>query len=130
MANILNVKRTIEATYDFAVSGGVVGDIGLGVFLPDNAVVTDLMIDEVTALTTAGGSATISLELGVGADSPGALFTLLAFAAGFVPGANYPTILAGVTAKTTKAAELSLTIAVADLTAGKLRIYVEYVVSE
>ena len=130
MPSKLQQKFTAKATYDFAVDGGAQGDIGLGENLPDNAIVTAIMVDEVTPLTS-GGSATVTLEAGLGADSPGALYTPLTFDGGHVPGANFITVLAGVTAKTTVGgAELSMTIATADLTAGKLVFYVEYVISE
>jgi hypothetical protein len=52
---------TLKAIYDFAVDGGAISTIGLGVFFPDNAVVTQSGFDILTTHTSAGDLATIAV---------------------------------------------------------------------
>lgn len=107
----------IPFVYDFAVHGGVVGDIGLGVYVPKDTVILDGLLDVVDAVT-GGTSATIALKVEGAAD-------VLAAA---VLGTNgteglhdvVPDGSAAKAIKTTAARQVTLTVGVAALTAGKL----------
>lgn len=115
----------VKATYDFAVHGGVVGDIPLDLDLPANAVVYDGLIDVVTA-PTSGGSATVALKLEGTAD------LLAATAIASVTG-QLDTVPDGAGAnavKTTAKRTLTVTVATAALTAGKMNIFLKYYLSE
>jgi len=114
--------------YDFSVDGGGVGIIVLGQ-MPDNATITDAWY-EVIAAPTSGGSATIAF--GVSTDDSTGLKTATAYGsyttgyADFTPdgtATNYTT-------KTAARRDVIMTIATAALTAGKIRIYYKYSVSE
>lgn len=122
------VERIARAQYSFASEGGAVGDIGLGVTLPDNAIVVGGMI-ETTTTCTSGGSATIALKLNSGGD--------LSAAAAISGGAGQagvhdiiPDNTGSTAVKLTAARELTLTVATAALTAGVLNVWLRYFVAE
>jgi hypothetical protein len=120
---------------------------GLGVFIPINAVITKAWYDVVTTFTSANDSATIALSVNsandivtaiaisdasnvwdagrrdtkvdnpaISGESASALVTAAARAATWI--------------KTTAVRELTATVATQALTAGKLNLYVEYVISD
>lgn len=109
--------------YDFAKHGGAVGDIALAAQIPSGAIVTRGMVHVVTAVTS-GGSATVALKLVGTAD------VLAATAkASLTAGALLDTVPVGTAAtaiKTTANTGLTVTVAVAALTAGKIRVHLEY----
>jgi hypothetical protein len=119
------VQRKIRATYDFAVDGGVIGDIGLGVTIPRNAVIKKGWIDVVTDLTS-GGAATIALNLA----SAGDVLAALAVASWTGQIDCIQTGLATNMIKLADPKEITATIAAADLTAGKFHVYIEYDISD
>lgn len=133
-ADGLNAARIARATYDFSVDGGAVGQIGLGVSLPDNAIVTRAWYQVVDGLTSADSTATVSLDLPT--DDEAGLLAAIAINDGSSPWAagNFECIQTGTVAnfseQCTAARELSMTIAVQDLTAGKFIVFAEYVVSD
>ncbi len=59
MARLITAKKIISAIYDFAVDGGAISTIGLGVFIPNNSVITNFFVKTNTTPTSAG-AATIS----------------------------------------------------------------------
>lgn len=61
------------ATYDFAVDGGAVSEIDLSIAIPDNAVVLQVVSDEITTLTSAANTATIEAKLGTTAAGDGTI---------------------------------------------------------
>lgn len=111
-------KFVARAIYDFSVDGGTSGAITLAdtTMIPDNAVVSNVIIHSPTAVTSAGaatvavtaGGVTVSAAIGkanlddnqVQSDSTGG--------------------------KATSAANIGVTVGTADTTAGYLIIYVEY----
>lgn len=118
--------RRAIGLYDFAVDGGVAGDITLrGDTIPSGAVITDALIHVDTALTS-GGSATVAIKVEGAADIN---------AADAISGAPWSTTGAkrgdftATTApiKTTAARAIVATVGTADLTAGKFTVAVEYV---
>lgn len=143
------LREIVSAVYD--VSGGddgTVGSHGLGVYIPDNAVVTNVWVDVSTTFTDgADDSATIALTL----QSAGDIRAAVAIsAAGNIWDAGLSGTLIGNWAldgnaltqinmaaarsatwiKTTAQRELTVTVADDDLDAGKLRIFVEYIISD
>lgn len=123
----------LVATYDFAVSGGAISTIHLKdangdtLSIPTNAVVLSAHVDVVTAPTSAG-SATIALKI----QSAGDLKAATAFDNAYFGTGLHATTLDGAAAnmiKTTAARNVDIVIAAAALTAGKINVIVEYIVS-
>lgn len=117
---------TMALEYDFADDGGAQGDITLG-YIPINSVIKHSAYDVVTAFTS-GGAATIAL--GIATDDAVGIKAQQAYnhadyAAGYHDGiqdgtaANFSTV-------TTNNRAIVLTIGTADITAGKLILYIEY----
>ncbi len=130
----LNAKRTARATYDFAVDGGEIGSIGLGVSLPDNAIVTRSWYEVLTTFTSSTDAATVAISIPTD-DVAGIVAATAISAEGNIWDAGkHEGIQLGTAAsmseKTTAARELTLTIGTEALTAGKLILYCDYVVSE
>lgn len=128
------VSRTlnsIKLIYDFSKVGGAVGDIKLKTSdgdtfkLPAKAIIRRVLIDTVTA-PTSGGSATIALK----AVSAGDLKAAAAFGTytGLLDG--IPAFSAATSIKTSAEIEPVITIGTAALTAGKIVVFMEYVLSE
>lgn len=105
------------ALYDFAVDGGAVGTINLGLMVPANVIVYDGFVLAQTA-PTSGGLATVALRLNSGAD------TLGATAIGDLTLNSVTRIT--LTPRTTAETELKAVIATAALTAGKLLAYLRW----
>jgi hypothetical protein len=55
--------KTASVVYDFSVNGGTAGNINLALTLPDNAIIAEVIRDELTACTSAGSTATITLNV-------------------------------------------------------------------
>jgi hypothetical protein len=131
-ADGLHAKRIARATYDFAADGGAVGSIGLGVTLPDNAVIVRSWYTVLTTFTSADDSATVAISIPTD-DIAGIVAATAISAGGNVWDAgHHEGIQVGTAAtfseQTTAARELTLTVGVQDLTAGKLILFCEYVV--
>ena len=129
----LHAKRIARATYDFADNEGAVGSFGLGVSLPENAIITRSWYTVLTSLASDDDStATVALSIPTDEAVEIAAATALSennYATGYHEG-----IQTGTAAKfsepTTAARELTLTIGEEELTAGKLILFCEYVVLE
>lgn len=113
---------TVE--WDFSVDGGAVSDIPLGVTLPDNAVIVEVIRDEVTAATSGTSSGTIILST----PTDGALEQTALTANGGSPSVASSGGSA-VPKKLTGARQLQVTIAVEAITAGKIKYFVRYMKS-
>jgi hypothetical protein len=117
-----------QATYDFAVDGGVIGNINLlgSTDIPVGAVILRALLDVITPPTSAGSTATIALTV----ESAGDLQ-----AAAVVSGAPWSTVgrksltpqTPATSVKTTAARDIVAAIAVQNLTAGKFTVLLEYV---
>ena len=133
----LNTKRIAKATYSYAVDGGAISTIGLGVTIPDNAVVTRTYYEVITTLTSnaANDAATISFDIPVD-DVAGLVAATTISAGGNIWDAGYHEGIQDGTAaafavKTTGARELSVTIGVEAIdAAGIVVFFCEYVVTE
>lgn len=123
-----NALHCVAAQYDFAVHGGAVSDIPLRVSLPKGAIVVNAFAEVLTAPTSADSTATIAIKLEAAND----IFTAAA-----VSGAPWSTTgmkqaipdLATVAdyKKATVDREITMSIAVQALTAGKFNVFVFYV---
>jgi hypothetical protein len=145
------VRELAVATYD--VSGGdsgAIGAHGLGVYIPAKAIITKAWADVVT--TFADGStdaATIALHAQAANDIVSAIAisdTTNVWDAGMHGSKiGYPNfgadaahdsavevaaLFAGTMVKTTAIREITATVAVAALTAGKMNVFVEYAISD
>lgn len=123
IANKLNHQ---EYVYDFAVQGGAIGSLNLvGNKLPVGAVVQSASIVVETAFTS-GGSATVSLG-----DLASATKYMAATAVASLTDQSLQTVT-GVPNQVSVAneAQVTLAIAVAALTAGKLRVSLEYYMAD
>lgn len=133
----LNVKRIARATYDYTEHGGAISTIGLGVTIPDNAIVTRTYYEVITTLTSnaANDAATISFDIPVD-DVAGLVAATAISAGGNIWDAGYHEGIQDGTAaafavKTTGARELSITIGVEAIdAAGIVVFFCEYVVTE
>lgn len=117
-------KQAQLVTYDFSQDAGAIGSVTFGISLPANSVVTAIFSDELTALTSAG-SATVQLKAG-STD----LTDAIAFDTGFA-GTQSQALASSATAiKVGSADDLTLDIATADLTAGKVTLLIEFYSSD
>lgn len=149
----LATQYTAVAVYDTAVndSAGVSNKTtaahGLGVFIPTKAIITNAWWDVITTFTSAADSATIALS----AQSAGDIVAAIAISTagdvwdagihGGLMGSYAEATVAGDSAildaarkaasyvKTTAERELTATVAVQALTAGKAVLFVEYFIS-
>ena len=133
----LNVKRIARATYDYTEHGGAVSTIGLGVTVPDDAIVTRTYYEVITTLTSnaANDAATISFDIPVD-DVAGLVAATAISAGGNIWDAGYHDGIQDGTAaafavKTTAARELSITIGVEAIDAPGIVVFIcEYVVTQ
>lgn len=132
----LKAHRIARAVYDFSVDGGSVGAIGLGVTLPDNAIVTRAWYHVVTTFTSPTGPDNATVALGITSDDATGIVAALAIndVSNIWDAGNHEGIQDGAVSnfstQTTAARELILTVGVEDLTAGKLILFCEYVITE
>lgn len=128
-AGELGFGRALPAVglYDFALDGGVVGDITLrGDSIPSGAIIVDALLHVDTVLTSAG-AATVAIKTEGAADIN---------AADAISGAPWSTtgakrvdfVATTAPIKTTAARSIKATVATADLTAGKFSVVVWYLV--
>lgn len=122
-------RKTLIGEYDFAVDGGAVGTITLrgvdsvGNSVSAGSVITGGYIDVLTGVASATGTVAIQIE------SAGDLLAAVSPTAALTVGRKsiIPAGTGATAIKTTAARSLTLTVAVAALTAGKLRVVVFYV---
>ena len=118
----------VRATYDEAIDGGGIAAYDLGEDLPANAIVTQVYFQIITQFVD-GGSGTVALSCAGANDL---------FSAADITGDSGGVINAGVPVGTAatmfdvggSACDITATVAGAEQTAGKLVLWIEYVVSE
>lgn len=134
----LHANRIARATFDFGVDGGSHNtDYDMGVDLPNNAVITRAWYD-VTSTFTSGGTDAAVMGIGLPTDDAQGIAAFASISSGTPWDAGYhEAIQTGTTAnfstKTTDARAVTFSIAstaAGDITAGKLVLFVEYVVSD
>lgn len=121
-----------RATFD-ATAGKAIGSHGLGVTLPDNAIITRSWYEVLTTFTSATDAGTIALSVPV--NDVAGIKAAVAISnganpwdAGIVEGIQDGTA-AAFSVKTTAVRELTADVAVEALTAGVLVLFCEYVIS-
>lgn len=124
-------KGLARATFD-ATAGKTIASHGLGVTLPDNAIITRSWYDVLTTFTSAGDLGTLAIGLPV--DDVAGIVAAVAIGTGTPWDAGYREGIQDGTAaafseKTTAARELTIDVAVEALTAGVLVLFCEYVIS-
>lgn len=126
-ATVNGLLRVAHAKYDFAVDGGVVGPItpANSDTIPDNAILVGATHNSPTAVTSLG-SATVAVGTSAGSSAA----ALLAATAKATLSADavlngVPTL--AVPVKMTAAGKIQITVAVADLTAGVIEVWVYYI---
>jgi len=126
----LLVHRVARATYD--VTGGdsgAIGAHGLGVSLPDNAVVVRSSLEVITPFDSGTNNETVSL--GITSDGAVGILGLTDLGStGFQATIQDDGLAASYSTKTTAARELIATVAGEAATAGKLVLWVEYIISD
>jgi hypothetical protein len=127
--------RSVSATYDFAVTGGAIGAAGLGQAIPANSIIVGGVLNVQTTLTstdTGTDKATIALAVASANDivSAVAIETGTSWDKAIASQVIIPKFTAATMVKTTAEASILMTIAVADLTAGKFIITLFYIPSE
>lgn len=125
----LGTVGNAKMTYDFASDGGAISTITPtnSPTVPLGAIILGGVIDITTTLTS-GGSATIALGLGSGAQV--AALKAATAVASYAAGTSLviiPIFTSATYYKVTAAARLTLTVAVAALTAGRMDINVAYI---
>lgn len=132
-ADGLMAVKVARATYDFAVDGGAISSIGLGVTLPDNAIVTRTYIQVITTLESSTDAATIALTIPTddvaGLRAATAINSGTSWDAGFKDGVQ-DGVIANFSEQCTAEREITATIAVEAVTAGKFIVFCEYIVSD
>ena len=117
-AGAVGSAKTVSALYDFSVQGGAVGAIDLGVAIPDNAIILEVIADELTNIV-GGGTGT---ELQVGSVAVSATDVHLV--------SGVAVISPAAPVKITTPGNLELQVVTSAITAGKVRFFVRYVISE
>ncbi len=145
------VRELAVATFDPSANTDerTVAAHGLGVYIPDNAVITRAWVDVVTTFTSAGADAgTIALHLQSANDIVAAIAisdasnvwdagihgSKIGFPALADTGTETALLVAALFSasmlKTTAIREITATVGGQALTAGKLNVYLEYVISD
>jgi hypothetical protein len=128
---VSNKIQLLKCQYDFSKQGGVVGTIslkgpdGANCALPTKAIVNDVLIDVLTAPT--GATATIAVGTGQATNDIKAATAVASFT-GLMDGV--PVGSAATSIKLTADRTPTMTIATANLTAGKFNVFIEYLLSE
>lgn len=117
-------EKTVVATYDFDKHGGSTGTIGLGRYLPANAVITRSWLHIDTALVS-GGTGTIAFSCEDANNIKTATYLGGSSTGDLVEGASTGAASAFVTSIAAKC-EISAVLAVQAFTAGKASAYVRY----
>lgn len=122
-----------QCLYDFSRDGGAVGSYAMRTKLPANAVVVSVYADVQTAATS-GGSATYALTAGATSLAAATAYDSATSGINAVGVQSLPTAASSPfeaqKCSTTAASELSMAIAGAALTAGKVRFTIKYFISK
>ncbi len=121
-AGAVGSAKTVSALYDFSLQGGAVGTIGLGVSLPAKAIVLEVIQDTLVAPVGVGSTAILLI---------GASGTLSdANLVGDTLGVKTVVPVSTLPHKSAVGGTLGIAVSGAVLTAGKVRFFIRYVISE
>lgn len=123
--NGTSFKILATAIFDTGGADKAVGNYGLGVTIPDNAIITNGFADIITAFVSEGNDGTIALKAQLANDLLSAVDAdTLANQVDLIPDGTAAKMI-----KMTAARELTVSVATHKLTAGKCVFFVEYVIS-
>lgn len=117
--------RTAKVTYDFAVKGGAVGLIPLGVYLPANAVIVKSFYEIATQFTGSGSLVGFQCEDTNNILNP---ISLTSYASGVKRSAIQNGDASLMTGSIAADCQINAVVQTAAVTAGKLYLYVQYVI--
>lgn len=129
----LSNLRVARATFDFDVDGGTVAAHGLGVTIPDNAIIVGGFYDVITKFES---PTTDQAVLAIHVEGANDIVTAVEINTGTPWDAGLRAIIPKATTpestgvKTTAAREITVTITVEAITVGKFVLFLEYVVSD
>lgn len=123
----LGMIGNAKATYDFAIDGGAISTITLanGPTIPDKAIILGGTIDITTNLVGATATIAVGTSAGSSTTSLKAATAVASYVAGQL--AIVPVFTAATYLKLTAAGRVTITIAVAPLTAGKFDVNLVYI---
>jgi len=121
-------KTLIKAVYDFAVDGGAISSITLAdnTVVPIGSIITGVYTKCITPVNS-GGSATLAVVVGGLTLIPATAFTHNAFDTAAQVSDVQALLGSDLGGTTTTATGVTVNVAVAATTAGKLEIFVEYI---
>lgn len=128
-------RGCLAAVWDFAVQGGAVGslslldDLGNPAILPDKAIICQVYIDIITAMTSTGGTGTIALTANSSGDLLAAVDADTLPLSASHPQAGVPVGTAATMVKLTAARTIVMEIATNALLTGKIRVFIDFVLS-
>ena len=150
--NGVSVKRVAQAVFDPSADTALrpTGTYGLGVYIPDNAIITKVWYDVVTTFTTASADAgTLAITIQSAGDAVAAIavsdasnvwdagihasligFPNLGADSAHDSALEVAALFAGTMLKMTAEREITVAVATQALTAGKMVIYVEYTLGD
>ena len=122
--------RMARAKYDFSVDGGAVGAItpATNAVIPDNAIIVGGILNSTTALVGTSSTIAVGTSAGSSATSLKAATAEASYSADAIL-ATVPVFTAASSVKLTAAGSITITVAVAALTAGVMEITVWYYVA-
>lgn len=126
-ADGLSNMRVLRVTYDFAVNGGATGTINLGQALPAKALIKQVWSYTTTA-PLSGGTPAVTL-LCEDAANLMASVDLTTYTIGTIHAGVETGVAGTMVAAIAASCNVSMTIATATLTAGKVTWYIEYVIT-
>lgn len=120
-----NIAKEAFGLYDYTVSGGTIGNYNLGMGLPNKAVITKVWMDVITQPVGSGGS------VGLSAASTSDMFNPLV-TQNFTVGQwlGKPQGTSSTTVKLSAATGVTLNITGANLSAGKIAVFIDYLISD
>ncbi len=124
----LNSGRIARVTYDVAVDGGAIGAHLLGITLPANLIITrSWFFTDVQFVDAGAGTVALSCE---DANNILSAVDITAITSGTKTTGAQDDAIANFTGGIAAACEVTATVAVAAQTAGKLVLFIEYIVAE
>lgn len=126
---VKEAHTTAVGVYNFSATGGAVGTHSVGITLPAKAIIRNVFTDEVTNVTTSA-SGTLSFVVIPGNGSTTVLKSDLAAASWSGIQAGVPDNTVSKMIKPTAASSVLALIKTGALTAGKVKVFVDYVISE
>lgn len=134
VGTLISGGQWLKAQYSYAIQGGASGDVtlvddeGLAVKLPSGAIIYDCLIDVLTQPASSTSSGSLAFSSNAVADLKAAAFVASYTTSSRI--ACLPTGTVGSSVKMSSEATLKVRIGSEALTAGKVNIWVNYVVSE